>query len=149
VLFEANETNNIRVSSAKVTLLPLPDLVPTHITIPGAAVARNPDGTWTFPVDWTVANQGGGAAQPAWWDRVYVSADQTWDSGDRQITVALQMQVIAAGGNYTTSATAIVPYSVTPGDYYVIVWTDRDGSTRESNETNNTVASTTRVTLLP
>jgi YD repeat-containing protein len=148
-LFEANESNNARVSATKVTLRPLPDLVPTSITFSGSPVTRNGDGTWTFPVDWTVANQGGGDAQPSWYDRVYVSADQTWDSGDRQVTVVLRTQVVTAGGNYSASATAIVPYSVAPGDYYVILWADRDGSTLESNEGNNTLATVTRVTLLP
>jgi subtilase family serine protease len=56
---------------------------------------------------------------------------------------------VTAGGNYTASATAIVPSSVAPGDYYVIVWADRDNSTIESNEANNTLTSVTRVTLLP
>jgi YD repeat-containing protein len=149
VLFEANETNNTRVSATKVTLLPLPDLVPTSITFSGSPVPRNGDGTWTFPVNWTVANQGGGDAQPSWWDRIYVSTDQTWDSGDRQVTVVQRTQVVAANGSYTASSTAIVPSSVAPGDYYVIVWADRDGSTVESNEANNTLASVTRVTLLP
>jgi subtilase family serine protease len=148
-LFEANETNNTRVSATKVTLLPLPDLVPTSINFSGSPVPRNGDGTWTLPVNWTVANQGGGDARPSWWDRVYVSADQTWDGGDRQVTVVLHTQVVAAGGNYTASATAIVPSSVAPGDYYVIVWADRDGWTFESNEANNTLTSVTRVTLLP
>jgi hypothetical protein len=96
-----------------------------------------------------VANQGGGDAQPSWYDRVYISADQTWDSGDRQITVVLHTQAVAPGTSYTTPATAIVPSSVAPGDYYVILWADRDGSTVESNEANNTLASVTRVTLLP
>jgi subtilase family serine protease len=56
---------------------------------------------------------------------------------------------VTAGGTYSASATAIVPYSVAPGDYYVILWADRDGSTLESNEGNNTLATVTRVTLLP
>jgi subtilase family serine protease len=148
-LFEANESNNARVSATKVTLLPLPDLVPTSINFSGTPVPRNGDGTWSFPVDWTVANQGGGDAQPSWYDRVYVSADQSWDSGDRQVTVGFRTQVVAAGGSYPASSTAIVPSSVAPGDYYVIVWANHGPSTIESNGTNNTVASVTRVTLLP
>ena len=148
-LFEANESNNARVSATQVTLLPLPDLVPTSVTFSGTPVPRNGDGTRTFPVDWTVANQGGGDAQPSWFDRIYVSADQTWDSGDRQVTVGFRTQVVAAGGSYPASSTAIVPSSVAPGDYYVIVWANHGPSTIESNGTNNTVASVTRVTLLP
>jgi len=148
-LFEANESNNARVSATQVTLLPLLDLVPTSVTFSGSPVPRQGDGTWTFPVDWTVANQGGGDAQPSWYDRVYVSADQSWDSGDRQVTVGFRTQVVAAGGSYPASSTAIVPSSVAPGDYYVIVWANHGPSTIESNGTNNTVASVTRVTLLP
>lgn len=148
-LFEANESNNARVSATKITLRSLPDLVPTALTVPTTAVARGGDGTWSVPVSWTVANQGAGDAQPSWIDWVYVSADQIVDGGDRIIGGTPRTQVVTPGTSYTASAAAVVPSWWTPGDYYIILWANGDGRTGESNVTNNTLASATRVTLLP
>ena len=74
-LAETDNNNNARVSASQVTLSPRPDLTVTAVTLPSAPIGPNSNGSYHIPVSFTVANGGASAAQPAWYDRVYLSSD--------------------------------------------------------------------------
>jgi subtilase family serine protease len=147
-LKETNETNNTRVSVTRVTLLPLPDLAPTALTEPTTPVGPNQDGSYDIPVSFTVADQGAGPAQAYWWDSIYLSVDAVLDGADTDIRDIVRNTAVLAGASYSQSATIRTP-TLAAGDYYVILKTDNYSYVVETNESNNTLASTTRVTLGP
>ena len=108
----------------------LPDLYPTGLQINGQAVADQ-------PVD--IAYQGHGFIQAGygWYDKLYLSTDAVWDTGD----------TVIGGRNYEDSQlledvyysrvrTVTVP-RVVPGVYYLILRIDDDNNIVETNETNN------------
>src|SRR5262249_31916976 len=70
---ESNEGNNV---AAVPLTVGAPDLTITATTAPGSAAVAQ-----TVPVSWTVQNQGAYAALNDWFDRVYLSSDQTIDAG--------------------------------------------------------------------
>jgi YD repeat-containing protein len=146
-VLETNETNNVRASA--ITLLGRPDLTPTALSVPIAPVSPNPDGTYTLPLSFTVANQGATSAQPNWADNVYLSMDATWDAGDVRILYTAQFSALAAGASYSVNGSGTAPAGTAPGDYWVILITNQSPGVVEENVTNNTRVSATRVTLLP
>ena len=151
---ESNETNNTIAIPVSVGQA---DLVATALTgIPSQANAQQ-----LLPISWTVANQAtGGAATGSyvgccsqtdhgsyqynniWFDRFFLSTDQTLSSDDTFIGEYARPDgfTLAAGGSYTGSASIHVP-SVASGNYYVLLVIDGYGNrVPESNETNNTLA---------
>jgi hypothetical protein len=145
---ESNEANNVGASSA-ITLLGLPDLTVTALTVPTTPIGPNTNGTYSLPISYTVLNQGQSTPQQGWVDGLYLSTDTTWDAGDRQIWAVQQDRNVPVGTTYTNTPTGTVPVGQAPGDYYVIAYSDQSAFLNETNETNNTKASVTRVTLLP
>ena len=79
---EADEANNIFVHTIRLTPL-YPDLVPTAFTAPAAADI--PAAGARVRVSWTVANQGPDLAQCCWTDRIWLSTNQTLESGDTHL----------------------------------------------------------------
>jgi YD repeat-containing protein len=145
---ESNETNNVKASSA-ITLLGLPDLTVATLTIPASPIGPNRDGTYSLPISYTVNNLGQSTPQQGWSDGIYLSTDATWDGSDARIWSQQQNINVPSGTGYTNTPTAVAPFGQTPGDYYVIAFTDYAAFLAETNETNNTMVSATRVTLLP
>jgi YD repeat-containing protein len=145
---ESNEANNVKASSA-ITLLGLPDLTVATLTIPAGPIGPNRDGTYSLPISYTVNNLGQSTPQQGWSDGIYLSTDATWDAGDARIWSQQQNIDVLSGTGYTNTPTAVAPVGQAPGDYYVIAFTDYAAFLAETNETNNTKVSATRVTLLP
>lgn len=144
---EVDETNNTR--ALPITLLGAGDLVPTALSVSVNPVPRSADGAWRFTVTWTVTNQGASPAYPNWSDNIYLSSDATWDPADSQPDPSnvTRTTALAAGARYTPSL-AVTAGGLAPGDYYVIVYTNRyGGNFTEADTTNNTLA--VPVTLAP
>ncbi|MBI4490136.1 MAG: IPT/TIG domain-containing protein [Deltaproteobacteria bacterium] len=137
-VYEASETNN---EKAVAITIQTPDLVPTALTAPASAGARQ-----QISVSWTVSNQGSGEARPNWYDYLYFSADTACCSGDTSLTSAINSTAVASGGSYTHTKTVTVP-NVPTGNYYVIVKADYyDTHVYEASETNNEKAVAITVT---
>jgi YD repeat-containing protein len=149
-LAEANETNNTQVSTAKVTLLARPDLTVSSVTPPAAAIGPNSNGSYTIPFSFTVNNIGSSMAKPNWYDRVYLSADAVLDANDASLSLIYRSTELAAAGSYSLSQNVSAAATTAPGEYYLIVVADGNGSgsLAEAIETNNTQVSATKVTLL-
>ncbi len=132
---ESDETNNVL---ARALTLTAPDLTPTGVTNPATAIPGE-----TVTVGWTVLNQGDGVANGLWQDRLYLSADDQFDPNDTLLTSPYMFSAppVAPGDSYAFSTAVTLPGSAT-GNMYLILVTDAGAGLPESNNDNNTVAST-------
>ncbi|MBZ4423318.1 CARDB domain-containing protein [Myxococcus sp. RHSTA-1-4] len=128
-LLEADETNN-GWTAVPVTLSS-GDLAPTAFTAPASADVRE---TVTFT--WTVHNNGTGGAQPSWNDNVFLSTDETYGTGDVQVTSVSRGTAVAPGASYSVTKTATLP-NVAAGSYFFLFRTDHNANLLEADETNN------------
>ena len=136
---EANNTS--QPATVDLQLPPPAELNITNITPPATATPGD-DATFT----WTVQNSSANAVNGAWQDSVYLSSDQTWDSGDVLIGQQPHSGTVGAFATYTETLTLPMP-PVELGNYYVIVRTDSRNTVRESDETNNVTSSGTQVNV--
>ena len=109
----------------------------TEIIAPDEATAGE-----SFPVSWTVHNQGGSEAAQIWQDRVYLSTDTTLDGADILIdTASSELLVpVAAGGSYTVTRDIPLQTTLSGGDRFLLVAADANRRQAETNESNNVVA---------
>ncbi|MCM0593810.1 MAG: CARDB domain-containing protein [Gloeotrichia echinulata DEX184] len=131
---EASETNNVRAVAINLTV---PDLVTTDATAPIAVTVGS-----TADVSWTVLNQGNVQATHLWYDRVYLSDDQTLDNSDTQLggfNSGTSGTALAAGSNYTLTKTLNIPNTAL-GNRYLLFVADADNYQYETNDNNNVKA---------
>jgi WD40 repeat protein len=112
-----------------------PDLLPIHFDAPTAGSSQS-----QITISWTINNQGIGTAQPSWSDYVYLSLNDTYESGDTLITSFSWSQALLSLGTYSQSKSITLP-KVAAGDYYLLIYSDGNNSLFESNESNNVLAS--------
>jgi subtilase family serine protease len=130
---ETDENNNVYSLPINISAS---DLQVTSTNAPTSAILGE-----TVELTWTVTNNGTGAASQDWYDRVYLSSNQTLDSNDVQVTsewVSSQTP-LAAGASYTISKNVALP-SFNPGNQYLLFVADRDNYQGEINENNNLAA---------
>jgi subtilase family serine protease len=131
-VYEVSDGNNVRTVPVTVGV---PDLTPTALTAP-TSVSRQQ----LVNVTWTVRNQGTGAAQ-RFTDYLYLSPSSVCCTGATNLGGWLAPTLPLAGGaSYTQTKSVTIP-NVTPGSYYLHVWTDfwgGAGEVYESNDMNNT-----------
>ncbi|MEI6445074.1 MAG: CARDB domain-containing protein, partial [Nostocales cyanobacterium ELA583] len=130
---ETDETNNVKAVAINISAA---DLQVTAATAPTTAVLGE-----TVELTWTVANKGTGTATRDWYDRIYLSSDQTFNFGDVQVTqeyISTQTP-LAKDGSYTISKNVVLP-SFATGDQYLLFVSDGYGYQGETNENNNTKA---------
>ena len=139
-----NESNN-RAVSAAIEVLPPPraDLGVVAISALEGAVGTQPA---TF--SWTIANSGDAPATGSWRDQVWLSQDNTIGPGDIMLVERIRSQTLAAGAEYSDSATVVLPdYS---GPAHLVVRTDALNQVDEgADEAANTVASSTFTVAAP
>jgi hypothetical protein len=82
-------------------------------------------------------------------DRAYLSTGQSWPPTGPTIAEAPRNGGLAAGATYSVGGTAVVPATVLPGQYWILVKTDDAGQLVEENEGNNLAVSLTQITLSP
>ena len=133
------ETNNVGLDAELLTIESRPaDLVPTNFIVPGSAESGN-----TILLDWVVENNGvGDTAVSAWADQVWLSADATLGTGDRLLSSLGHNGLLLPGQEYHVSNQQVtLPFSVTPGDYFLLLEVDSGQNVYEpSNEGNNHLA---------
>jgi subtilase family serine protease len=130
---ETDENNNVYSVPINISAS---DLQVTATNAPSTAILGE-----TVELTWTVTNNGTGAASQDWYDRVYLSNNQTLDGGDVQVTSELigSQTPLAAGASYTISKNVTLP-SFTLGNQYLIFVADRDNYQGEISENNNLAA---------
>ncbi|MEX2307284.1 MAG: CARDB domain-containing protein [Pirellulales bacterium] len=127
------ELNNVGYdgTSMLVTLAPPADLAVGTITVPTNGVPGQ-----NATISYTVQNQGANDATGAWFDSIYISADDQWDLGDAFFGRVHHQGGVLAGASYTEMLTAPLP-GVLPGNYHVIVRSDIRNHIAEADENNN------------
>ena len=127
-IYEESETNN---ALAQAIALGTPDLVPVQIIAPPNVVSAQ-----QIELSWIVQNRGAGTPQVSWSDRLYLSANESWDDEDILIESFWQQSALAASSTYTHTQRITLP-TVSPGTFYLILKADNDGNLYETNEANN------------
>jgi RHS repeat-associated protein len=117
------------------------DLAVTSVSAPSAGQPGQ-----TVTVNWTVGNQGNLDAAGSWQDAVYLSRDQVLDPSDILFSLAPHSGGLSAGASYPGSANVVLP-GVLPGDYHLLVQTDRRGQVLESNRNNDVLPSSGTISL--
>lgn len=146
VVYEHNlEPNNTLIDdqNLNVTLAPIPDLVITSLTLPPQEYSgRN------VQVQWTITNNGSGPMDGSFYDRLYLSPNNSFDGdeiyyGDFQFTGS-----IAAGASINRTQTIKLPNDY-QGPAYAIVQTDIFNNVFEdTGETGNTVVSAASMNVI-
>jgi CARDB protein len=95
-----------------------------------------------------VRNDGNCSAGPGWVVRVLASGDPQIDASDRQIDQVVTTRELPPGGQDRYLRNKKLS-GLKPGDYYVGSIVDVTQVVPELTETNNTLASPARITLLP
>jgi hypothetical protein len=141
---EANEANNAQALS--ITLPVKPDFTVSNASV--GAITMNQNGSYSFPISWTVTNNGGATAAPNWYDVGYLSSDGTLDNADLYVGALQHTAALAAGASYTASGTYITATTTAAGTYTLFVkadgrWSGTSGTATdngyvaEANEANN------------
>jgi subtilase family serine protease len=85
----------------------------------------------------TTENAGTAAASGGWWNRLYLSTDNTCCTSDVLLDSTNQTTTIAAGNVGYTSKSVTIPAGTTPGTYYLGAFVDSRATLTESNENDN------------
>jgi subtilase family serine protease len=148
-VIEENRANNLLagLDTVRVTLRPVPDLEVVAISGPAEAYSGQP-----AEFTWTVRNNGPAAAPGEWFDRVYLSADATFDPDeDMFVGYAARPAGLAAGESYTQTVDLTLPREVSGLLQLVVVCDGSDRVNERGAEANNVAraANTVAVWLRP
>ena len=136
-VFEETDANNTLSRPITIELEDPPaDLIVDAISVPSSGFIGD-----VVDVTWRVRNDGTArTVAESWTDRLYLSSDTDFGSdvflGDVTHSGALE-----SNASYTMTESFVVPASVTPGNYYVIVQTDRGNQVEEPTAEDNNVTS--------
>jgi len=142
-IYEQDENNNQSAVPMTVVQPPPTDLVVTAVNVPSEAAAGD-----STQVDWVIQNVSPNPAKGVMLQAVYFSKDNEWDVTDPLFGTYSERPAI----NLVSQTTAerklrsTVP-ALSPGDYYVLVRTDVVNNIYETNDNNNTTASTGKITV--
>jgi hypothetical protein len=146
LLAACGEVTSLEVHSPGVpggTDAPKPDLAPGPIEAPEHLSLDE-----LLQMRVGVINDGKRTAGPGWVVRVVISTDSRIDSSDRQIDQFVTTRELASGSQDTYLRNKKLS-GVAPGEYYIGSMVDVTELVAELAETNNTVTTPGRITLLP
>ncbi|MCV2361698.1 S8 family serine peptidase [Paucibacter sp. TC2R-5] len=130
----AADAETANSSFSAVSTVRHPDLRPTNLAV--TPLVGGQPGT----LSWTVQNQGTGAVNGSWVERVYLSSDATLDGADTYLGQLTVSGGLAAGASSPQSLT-ITPPLAAVGNYRIFVVSDADNSVREVGFEGNNSAS--------
>nr|NCR88478.1 hypothetical protein [Microcystis aeruginosa G13-10] len=144
----ATENNNSRIDDRpiNVSLSPYPNLQVASVTAPTTAFSSQ-----ETVIKWVVTNTGNGNTNtPLWYDRVWLSLDQTLDNSDIYLGQAANSSYLNVGESYSNTLNVTLPVGIDSNYYFLVqadgtnqVWEfDREGD-------NITASNVTDVDLTP
>jgi hypothetical protein len=147
-VIERQRTNDTLAGSPTlVQVPPLPELQMTSVTAPPAAFSGQ-----NTAISWTVANGGpGGTVQGSWYDTVYLSPTNVFDTNAVLLGYQLHSGALASGGSYSVNNFPVtLPVGIS-GNYYFLVVADDNHQVYQLSRVQNTAASSpaTQVLLTP
>jgi methionine-rich copper-binding protein CopC len=148
-VYELNRDDDNTTASdvVHIDLTPPPDLKVTSVRPPTDMFSGQ-----VATVRWTVKNDGLGtmpATQNQWWDRIWISQDNSVSNDDAQLASIAHNGILTPGQTYDGSATVKLPVGI-QGPYYIIVRTDAfDQVFEQAFDTNNDTPDAVNVILTP
>ncbi|UUX95433.1 CARDB domain-containing protein [Aquabacterium sp. J223] len=148
----AGEADNDAADGQTLILLqsPIPNLVVTAVNPPQDAFSGQP-----ATIGWTVRNTGtGSTSAPYWYDRVYLSLDDTLSANDTFLGDVVNPSYLDVNGEYSSQLTVTLPQGI-DANYRFIVVTDVYNQVFEgtlatpAEQDNSRVSAATRVRLTP
>ncbi len=129
---ETNETDNVLARPITITI-DSTNLTPTDFAAPASAASGE-----TIGVTWTVTNDSEDPTTAQWYDAIYLSADNVFDTGDQSLTQIYQgnRAPLAAGASYTETIDVTLQ-NVRSGAQYLLIVTDSLESQIETDEDDN------------
>ena len=118
------------------------DLIETSVSDPPGRARRR----GTFSVTDVVRNQGTGTVAAST-TRYYLSVDAVRNGGDQLLAGDRSVPSLAPGAQSAGTVSVRVPTAMATGSYFVLACADDGNVAAESNEGNNCVASTTKVSI--
>ena len=131
-----NGSANLNVSDVDV-----PDLRVASLIVPTNGLTDN-----RVMMTWQVLNDGLAPASGSWVDRIYISQDAQ-PGDDTLLSSATFNGSLAIGQTYTRTQSVLLPSS--PGNFYILLVTDADGTVTEGSERNNVTVSALPLTIVP
>jgi RHS repeat-associated protein len=119
----------------------LPNLVVDSLIVPASGRPGE-----SIDLAWFVSNLGVLDAVGSWQDAVYLSKDATLDASDILLATNTQVGELLQGSSYLGELTATLP-AMAPGDYYILVETDRRSEVDEISEADNLLVSATTINI--
>jgi len=141
---ESNPNNNTFCSTTTVTV-PLPDLVISALTTTSTSAKVGS----IIRVSLSVTNQGGSRLKLLSKVELHASTNSIYGDGDDNSSPYRATTSLLAPGQTRTLGSWPVKMPPTPGTYYVCARADADDVVTETDETNNTLCTTTTITLHP
>jgi hypothetical protein len=128
-----NESSTANSSGASGQIaLAAPALSISGATAPATSVAGG-----TIPISWTVTNTSAVSAPAQWYDDIYLSPDNVYDSRAELITdFAAPTIPLAAGASYTQSENVTLPL-IYSGPEYLLFVVDQSNYQPQTNAANN------------
>lgn len=137
------EYNNVyQTTNFPVTAYQL-DIAVTAFDAP-AEVEWNEEVSCSF----TVQNLGTRMSYPQWTDKVYLSSDETWDTGDKQLVSSGNGSQLDGGESYEQHLTITIPYGYI-GTYYLLAVADVSSVNPDLNHDNNVMAVPVNISSIP
>ncbi|NLD49087.1 MAG: hypothetical protein GX660_18160, partial [Clostridiaceae bacterium] len=143
-LYELKASNNAGISEAfNVILSPSPDLKVTSITVPSTSFTG-----MAVEVAWTVKNQGDGATEGTWRDKIYISKAPNFDEGNARLIGSKTYNLrLAAGEEYSEKMDVSIIDAVY-GNHYIFVEADANNSVYEHAGEANNVSEAAEINLV-
>ncbi|MBL8533517.1 MAG: putative Ig domain-containing protein, partial [Betaproteobacteria bacterium] len=137
------ENNNQRATDGTLAIVH-PDLAVQAVRAADTAQSGS-----VMQAEWDVRNVGSSPLSATWTDRIYLSRDRVYNSGDTLLGSVSATRTLGTGESYTASTSFEVPIDAT-GDYWFVVVSDAGNAVTELNaEGNNTGDRAFSVDLAP
>ena len=146
-LYEHNaEGNNAAMAAEPIGILDLaPDLDVTSFVASATGIAGEP-----IDLTWQVQNNGTEETTSSWWDRIYLSQDDTLEIGVDTLLnsapVDRSQDALDIGESYGDSGPVALPEGI-DGDYYLFYHADADGAVYEKGADANNIGLVGPITI--
>ena len=139
-VLELSDDNNTGVSASTTSVTATPaDFTVLQLMVPTSATSGQ-----TFLANWSVQNVGSGSSiVTRWTDNIVLSTDDVFGNSDDIILLRRSHNgLVEAGQSYSVGNQAVeVPFSVSPGEYFVFLQADADKRVFEDGLRTNNVSS--------
>lgn len=144
-VFEVNNENNVSGDSTPVVVTSQPaDLVASSFSAPSTAEAGS-----SVLVSWIAENTGSGdTIATSWYDRLVLSTDMTVSANDTTLATVYRDGLLNPGESYSVENQLVqLPYSLAPGDYYLLLSVDAGGRVFEGDGEGNNTATPVEINI--